>query len=222
MTVFRIRQAGSVLIYVLMAVALLGLLTFMITRQMNDGTISGSVSGSKAKLKGEELITYATAAKSTVEQMTTMSNVLPNEFSFVKQADADYATGTNKGKVYHPAGGGLNEFVPAPEMFAVNTAQRGWVGQVGTNVEWSATSGSDVIFSFLDVNTEVCKAINERLFKDSTIPTTTLDTVKVFVNGGGDDTDFLTADCSACNGRAAMCVKDKDGVNVFYNVLISR
>ena len=210
------------MIYVLMAVALFSALTFMVSRQMNIGSLGGTLTTEKAKLRSQELITYATAAKSTVEQQRTMLNVLPNEFNFVKQGEAGYDTAPHNGKVYHPAGGGLNVFVPSPEMFADGSAARGWVSQVGTNVEWSSTTGSDVIFSFVDVNDAVCSAINERMYKETAIPVTTITPATVFINGGGDDVDFEVADCTACNGRNAMCIETASGVNVFYNILISR
>lgn len=215
--------SGNVLVYVLLAVVLFGALSFTLTKQLGSGSgMTGTLDTNKARLRAEELINYATAARSTVEQMRTMSNLLPNEFSFVKQGDAGYDTAPHKAKVYHPVGGGLNVFTPTPEMFASGSDERGWVAQVGTNVDFTQTTGSDIIFTFLDVNPAVCKAINERLFKDTAIPTTTLDASKVFINGGGDDDDFETSDCSSCTQRTSYCVIDSDGNNAFYNVILAR
>lgn len=215
-------ESGSILIYVLMAVALFGMLTFAMTRQMNSGSLGSSIDENRAKLKAEELINYATAARSTIEQMRTMANVLPNEISFLKQGEAGYDTAPHKAKIYHPAGGGLNVFTPTPEMFTDGSATRGWVGQVGTNVEWSKTTDSDVILTFVDVRPEICAAINDRLYKADTVPATTVDSDVAFIGGGGDDGDFATSDCASCNGRNSFCITDTDGANVFYNVIISR
>jgi hypothetical protein len=124
--------------------------------------------------------------------------------------------------VYHPGGGGMNAFNASDEMFASGSAKRGWVAQTGTNVEWTQTSGSDVIFTFLDVAPKICAAINERLFKDETIPTTTIDASKIFINGGGDDADFATALCPACENKTSMCVQDGDGSYAFYTVVLAR
>jgi len=221
MTNSRLSQTGSILIYVLIATALFGMVTFALTRQMNSSGASSTLDSSRARLKAEELITYATAARSTAEQMRTLANVLPNEFSFVMQGEAGYDTGDHTGKIFHPAGGGLNVFVPSDELFVEGSAKRGWVGQVGTNVEWSQTAGSDVILSFLDVRPEVCAAINERILKDNVVDTTTLTSEAVFI-GGGVDADFEISDCASCNGRNSYCITDDAGANVFYSVIISR
>jgi len=220
MNTSKSKQSGNVLIYVLIAVVLLAALTFAMTRQDSGTSGSGGLTDDKADLKAGELIQYATAARSTVEQMQTMSNVLPTELSFAKQGDAAYTTGSNTPKVYHPGGGGLEVFVPEAELFSGGA--RGWTAQQGTNVTWTPSTASDVIFTFLDVNPKICAAINDRLYKDKTIPTITLAATAVFVNGGGDDVDFTTASCASCEGKPSYCVKDSAGAYAFYNVIVSR
>ena len=216
------RASGNILMYVLIAVVLFGALSFVLTRQLDDESPVGSVAEGKARLRGEELINYATSMRTAIEQMRVMQNVLPTELSFLKPTDTGYATPPNNGKVYHPAGGGLNVFNATDETFEPGSAKRGWVAQQGTNVQWTSSSASDVIFTFLDVATDACKAINYRLYKDDTIPTTTINASVMLINGGGDDGDFTLASCPSCNQRVSFCVKDSAGANVFYNVVLAR
>ncbi|MCB1538035.1 MAG: hypothetical protein H6865_03500 [Rhodospirillales bacterium] len=216
-------ESGNVLIYVLIAVVLFAALSFALTRQLGGSNgMTGTLDDNRARLKAEELINYATGVRSAAEQMRTMGNVLPDEFSFVKQGDSGYATPPNRGKIYHPGGGGITPYVPDDDVFAEGSAKRGWSGQVGTNVEWTASAGSDVILTFVDVAPKICKAINARLYKDDAIPVSTLDPSKVFINGGGDDADFTTAGCAACKDKVSYCVQGADGSYDFYNVIVAR
>ncbi len=217
----KTSQAGNVLIYVLIGVALFGMLSFAMTRQIGNGGMSGNLDANRAKLNAEELINYATAVRSVAEQMRVMGNVLPNEFSFVKPGETGYDSGVHRTQIYHPAGGGANVYTPPADMFAGATPQRGWVGMVGTNVDWTSTSGGDVLFTFLDVNPRICAAINERIYKNDSIPQLSADPSAVFQGGGGDDSDFLAADCPSCNGRSSLCVETNDGY-AFYNIIQAR
>lgn len=214
--------AGNVLMYVMIAIVLFGALSFMLTRQMDGNSATNSLSESTDRLRAEQLINYATTVRSGIEQMMVMQNVLPTELDFVKPGAVGYADAPHAAKLYHPAGGGVSLFPDQSAYYAPGSGARGWVVQQGTNVEWTASTASDVIFSFLDVSTGVCKEINNRLYKDSAIPTTTVDSAATFIKGGGDDTDFELSTCPSCNGRVAYCIKDADGANVFYNIVLAR
>jgi len=217
------NRSGNILLYVLIAILLFAALSFALMRMGGgDNSAGGSLTNDKANLRAGEIIDYGTAAHSTVEQMRTLMNVLPTEFSFMKPGDPAYTTPPHTAKVFHPAGGGLNIFTDAPELYANGTSGRGWVAQQGTNVGWSETSASDILFTFVDVNKKICSAINNRLFKDSSIPDMTITVDAAFVHGGGDDVDLTAAVCPSCNGRPNLCVKDSGGTYAYYNVVLSR
>lgn len=214
--------SGNVLLYVLIGVVLFGALSFSLTKQLGTGGMSGTLTENQAKLKAESLINYATGAKAVIEQMHTMQNILPDEFDFIKFGDANYDDPPHRGKPYHPVGGGLTVYEVDEDVFASGTDKRGWVAQTGQNVEWTQTPTHDVVFTFLDLDTSVCKAINKRLYKDETIPVTTLVYSKTFIHGGGDDADFVKSECPDCDNKLAMCVTDANGVNAFYNILLAK
>jgi len=215
-------QSGNVLLYVLIAILLLAGLTVMLMRSGGENGAGGRLTDDRAALRAGELIDYATAARSTVEQMRTLQNVLSTEFSFVKPGDAAYGTGTNTAQVFHPAGGGLNIFTDSPELFATTSSTRGWVSQQGTNVQWTPSTGSDILYTFVDLPEKICQAINDRLYKDKTVPTMTITAAEAFINGGSDDVDLTSTNCAGCNGKVSMCVKDSAGAYAFYNVVLSR
>lgn len=213
-------QSGNVLIYILVAVVLIAALSMSLMKQ-NSGGSDGRLSDDRASLRAGELIDYATAARSTVEQMRVMMNVQPTEFNFSKQGTTGYTTGPHNPKVFHPVGGGLDVFADGPELYE-GAAKRGWVAQQGTNVEWTPSSGSDILFTFVDVSQAICAKINDRLYRNSSIPDLSLTSSVAFINGDGDDADLTAASCPSCNGRPSMCVKDSEGNYAFYNVILSR
>jgi hypothetical protein len=208
--------------YVLIAVMLFGALSFMLTKQMDGNNTTNSLKQGTDRLKAEELINYTTAVHSAIEQMTVMLNILPNQINFIKPAEAGFTTEPHSAKLYHPAGGGITPMNPKAEIFKSGSAQRGWVHQQGTNVEWTASISSDVILTFLDLDDAICREINKRLYKDSSIPTTTIDSSAMLINGGADDADLTLASCPSCNQRPSYCVKDAAGDNAFYTVIIAR
>lgn len=218
----RSRQSGNILLYVLIAVVLFGMLSFMLTKQSSDDGAAGSVAEGKSRFRGEDLMNYATNMRAAIEQMIVMQNVLPTELSFVRPGESGYDNAPHIAKVYHPVGGGVSQFNAKDEIFEPGSAKRGWVAQQGTNVQWTQTSSSDVILTFLDIESKACSEINKRLYKDSSIPTTTIDASAVFINGGGDDADFTISACPSCNGRNSYCIKDSGGNNVFYNIVLAR
>jgi hypothetical protein len=212
--------SGNVLLYVLLGVLLFGALSFSLTKQMGGGGM-GTLNDKQAQLKAEELIAYATGAKSTLEQMHTMGNVLADDFSFLKPNDAGFGTSPHTAKVYHPAGGGLSLFTGADDLYKAGSAKRGWVWQKGKNVEWTPSAKHDVILTFLDVAAPICAAINERIYKSPDVPATTVNTGATFLNGGGDDADFNISSCASCEGKVSYCITDAAGDNAFYTLMIA-
>lgn len=215
------HQSGNVLIYVLVAIVLFGAITMTFTRQMGQTGVSARLSEDQAGLHATELVQYATAVKNGVEQMMSLSHVQPNMLDFVKPGEAGYDTPPHGNKVHHPIGGGITPFLDNADLYASGSARRGWQVQNATNVSWTYTNGTDVILSFVDVDPQVCAAINQRLYKDPTIPVYSGLVENVFMMGG-TNSDFTGSNCTGCAGRANMCVQDTNGVNVFYNVIVTR
>jgi len=216
-------RSGNVLMYVMIAILLFAALSFALMRSGGgDAGIAGGMGDERAALKGGELIAHAMAARSAVEQMRVLSNVQPSEFDFVKPGGTGFDTPPHTGKVFHPVGGGLSAFVDSPELFANGASGRGWVAQQGTNVEWSATGASDIIYTFVDTSRQICAAINQKLYKSSAIPVLSLTSSAAFVNGGADDAAITSASCTDCVGKPSLCVEDSAGAYAFYTIVLSR
>lgn len=216
----RSAQKGNVLIYVLVAIVLFAAISFVITRQMGQESGASKMTQNRADLHAGELLEHVSAVRNVLEQMQGLGNVAVADFDFTKQGEAGYDNAPFRGKVYHPAGGGLGTFLGSDDIYASGSLERGWQAQQNNNVSWSYTPAPDVLFSFVDVAMPVCAAINKRLYKSADIPVYNAAAASVFMKDGTQD--FSSAQCADCAARASLCVQDSTGAYVFYNVIVAQ
>ena len=213
------RQKGNVLVYVLLAVMLMAALTYTISRD-SGGQQQNQMTDARADLLATDMIKHAASAEMAVYQVTQFGQDF-DDLLFDLPGTSDYETNTSR-QMHHPQGGGLqipsgNDNLNDPAA----TTPRGWTWQNATNVEWSPSAASDVIYSYIDINPDICARINEHLYKDPTIPVTTLDFDEVF-DHEGTNADFSVSDCAACENRKSMCVQNGDPAYAFYTVVGNR
>jgi len=207
---------GNALIYVLLAVAMLAALTFAISSD-NRGAQQNQITAAQARLMAADLISHAAAAEQVVLQMTQWGKDY-DDLRFDLPGTVGYASNTSD-QIHHPAGGGLNVMGTGDNFFdGVGTI--GWRFQGNINIEWTNSTNTDFLYSFINVNPTICAQLNERMTGSSTIPTTTIDFANTLTEGGSDD-DFLSADCAPCEGVKAMCISDGT-TNAFYMIIGAR
>ena len=209
-------EKGNVLIYVLLAVGLMAALTYAISRD-NGGQEVTKLDASKNSLLASELIAHATAAQIAVDQMTQWG-VNYDEILFDKSTDAGYTTNSTK-QIYHPSGGGLIAFSNKDSLFD-NNGSLGWKYQGNINIEWSNSISTDLIYTFINVDPNVCSSINSQLFDDDTVPSSTVNFVNTFTEST-TDSPFIAAECAACESKKSLCITDGT-TNAFYTILGSR
>lgn len=224
-----LSQRGSALVYILIGIGLMALLSFSLSRQANqDGGIAQTIPEDKALILAADLINHATSVRSVIQQMQ-MLGIDFDSIDFTKSGESGYTTGPFDAKVFHPSGGGVKEFNQENTLlFNLESGSccRGWQIQDLTNVEWTPTSATDIIYSFLDINEQVCSAINKKLHGFETIPRTTNEVTyylgRLFINTG-DTTDLSEAACSDCVGITSLCVRrGNTELTAFYNVVGQR
>ena len=218
-------QHGGALFYILIAVALLGALTFTITRQgAQEGGLPGQMTDERARILSGDIMNHVTTMRSALQQMVTFAVVDLANVSFVRPSEADFETTppANGDKLFHPAGGGVPEFTTGTEAyFDTTTGSTGWVYQAGTNVAWSETGASDLIASFVDLHPLICAAVNQRINGSTDIPSAPGLTWEDIFQNGATDTDFTATACPACEGRISLCINNGTR-NIFYNVIAQR
>lgn len=213
------KENGNVLVYILIAVALLAALTYAVSDNTR-GSQQNQLSTARIKLLASELISHANSASIVVQQMESFG-INYDEMRFDLPGTAGYSTNITE-QIYHPSGGGLQVFQEGEKYFGTGST-RGWRWQGNVNVEWTSTSGTDLILTFLDVNAndgELCSEINNQLHGSTTIPAATVNYLITFQETATDN-DFIVAECAACENIQSMCIFN--GTNhAFYHIVGAR
>lgn len=209
---------GNAMVYVLIALALLGFLTITLSNQ-GDQADGQDISDEQAQLYANELISYVTSAQQVVDMMMATGSEI-DDLSFVNPTSGGFDTPPHFNKVFHPAGGGLNY----QEKFG-STIQNGatsqWAVNTNINVEWTPTTSNDVILTAYFLTRPICEIINQDITGSSTIPVTASPHDEYFLATG--TTDFDVTECAACDGYPSLCVENDSNDNYsFYNIIAAQ
>lgn len=225
------RQRGNALIYVLIAIALFAALGFIMARQ-GDSSETSALPAEKAEIYAAQMISYAAQTRQVVEQML-FSGTSIDALDFMLPDDPDFEDAPTIHKVYHPQGGGLvRRPIPAEVVAQVSTAPpAGWYLGAFNNVEWTESTGTDVILIAYQISQPVCAAINAKITGSPVIPSIVTSMKLLFIDdattdyGAGVNTDLTTDDpgdiCPACDNTASLCV-EQGGMYGFYTVIADR
>lgn len=220
------KNRGNALIYVLLALALLGALTMILSNQGSDNDDLGY---EKTKLMTTKVTAYAASAKHVVDQMMMTGTTLAN-IDFSRPSTPTFDTPPYIHKIYHPDGGGLNFFVPlAPPFDGVDDpAGNGWFFNL-VNVEWTPSPATDLVFTAYMIDERICGQINRDITGSSDIPVlTTHSLAQHFVPfeiwGGSSNSALDITACSECEGYPSMCVSNgaAQANYGYYNIIVAR
>ena len=205
------------MVYILIALALIGFLTLTLSRQ-NDQSDSQSISDEQLTLYVQDLINYVSTAQSSVDMMLAGSSDV-SDLDAVIPTDAGFDTGSPIHKIYHPLGGGLSYQESFPSAIE-DGANAGWRLTTGINVEWTATAANDVILTAYSINRQVCEKINALITGSTAIPATTSPHDDYFIT---EIDDLTAAECAGCEGQVALCIENNAGdAYSFYSVIASQ
>ena len=215
-------QRGNALIYVIIALALLGGLTMLLTKQ---GSESDDLSYETNELLVTKTVAFAATAKNTVDQMM-MSGTQVGNLIYLRPDEAGFDTAPNYNKVFHPDGGGLTlPAVDSTVFTGTDTApEPGWYMGRFNNIEWTPTGANDVLFVAYGINQSLCAAINKKIKNDASIPVVSGGTTEeFFVNttyGGAANANFMEANCTECEGFPSLCVANTGNADyTYYNII---
>lgn len=217
-------RRGNAFLITLVSVVLLGAVTFVLSRQIG-GTQAQNIAPEKAELYANQIIAHAEAMKMVLQQMQSLG-VKPEEVSFEKSSSGTFNSGDVAKKVYHPAGGGLT-LPPDPSADFYKTgygmAFVNWQYQNVTNVEWTPSTATDIIYSISGLRDDVCAAINKKITGSTAIPVVSLNVGGKLVYVTSGNSNFMASNCTACNGLPMLCIqKDNTGTNTFYSIVLGR
>ncbi len=207
---------GNALVYVLVAVALMAALTYTISGE-NSGQQQNRIETSRLQLTATDFLKHVATAEMALYQMTQWG-VDFDDIRFDLPGTTPYNSNTAE-QIFHPGGGGLQPFDTKPEYFDGN-GTTGWSFQGNVNIGWTPTAATDLIYTFINIDDQLCGEINNQLVEDRTIPTTTIDFTNTFTESTTDD-PLIATECTACENVKSLCVSDGT-TNAFYNIIGSR
>lgn len=217
--------------YILIAVALLGALSFAVAR--SDGGNVSHMKSDQAKLYASEIIEYGDTVKKAVMQLRLRGTALADLSFAHDEASADYGTydadpdnevfNLDGGKVIYnvPPSAALDSAGALYEFYATNGVE-----DVGSDC--AAASCSDLIMAVAGLDRDVCVEINDLLSITNPSDEPPVD------SGIDDSTRYagsfgyaaVLADegtSSALAGQTGGCYEDTGfGLYVYYQVLIAR
>ncbi|MEM7651150.1 MAG: hypothetical protein AAF204_03585 [Pseudomonadota bacterium] len=224
-TDMRRQERGNALIYVLIAIALFAALSFTLGRQTDTSEV-GSLSDEKAQLYATQLISYATQAKSAVDQMLFTASTSIDQLDFTAPTDATFETAPLIHKIYHPQGGGLVPGrLPEPAIVQVTSdPEPGWYLTRPGNIEWTASTNDEVVLVAYQISETVCGLINEKINGASTIPSMTSSVRNTLIDDalhGGTNVELTTDSgdiCPECANIGSLCMEE-GGIYAFYTII---
>lgn len=219
-------QRGNALVYVLIAIALFAALSFTLSRQ-SDTDEAGDLDDERAKFYSTQLISYATQAKSVIDQMTLTGTAI-DDLDFILPSDSNFNDPPHIDKVYHPEGGGLNlvNLNAGATTQTIEEPVPGWYLGRFNNIDWTASSNNEVILVAYQITRQVCQQINKAVTGTIAIPVMS-DSIKEtmiedrFYTGSNTElTTDSTGICPDCENVTSLCVQSSSqDAYGFYSVL---
>jgi hypothetical protein len=227
-------ESGNVIWFLLIAVALLGMLTMVLTRSGSTVDQSGDVE--QRRIKGSELLRYTKSIETAVQAMI-VRGVSENDISFQNTVTAtDYTNADcsiSDCKIFDVGGAGLTyqNFPDANDgsdwIFTAANNVGTTANPVGTT---AAASGNDLIMLLPNVKSALCLQINRDLDVGiaGTMPVETTGIAVTPFTGsypGGGPT-LIDGDPAPLelDGKQSGCFSDANdgGKTYFYQVLLAR
>lgn len=221
-SLYKSSEHGNALIYVLVAIALFAALGFTLARQ-NQGADTKKIDKANIELFATEIIGYATQVRSVIDQMSFTGTDI-DDYDFTEPGEAGFNNGSPIHKIYHPQGGGLS-LATLPEK-AINEVSSspaaGWYLGRYNNIEWTASTNTEILLSAYQITQAVCSSINEKITGSDDIPSVSGDLEDYFTDEGSDS-ELTESACPPCEGYSMLCVSDdSSSMYAFYATMAER
>lgn len=240
------NNSGNVLIFILIAVALLGALTAMLSRSSDTTSDTGSFE--RKRVSATEILNYTRGIEDAIGRIQSLNGCSENELSFDNAFVSGYsntdAPTDESCHVFSSKGGGQNYKEPSENW--LDTAQDGETGYqewifsgyneaFGVGTDCSASACRDLIVFLPYVQSELCTNVNKLVgvTNPSSVPPQEDDTFDLgkftgdFPAGSilqmtGNETDYKKTGCFQGNGQIFNGKNPGTGTYHIYHVLLSR
>lgn len=222
----RKNESGNVLFYILIAIVLFAALSFVVGGMMRGGN-ADMIGEEQAKLYAGEILDYARVVRQAVQDVRISNGCTDTEIRFVNNVTSGYGTSVRSDcDIFDPAGGDVR-YAPPVDKWGVGTewifSGRTPVLGVGTND--GTANASDLTIVLSDVNSTVCKEINNKggiqnPSDNPPIDVGSLDTTTKFTGAYDTASEYNAPEI---DGKMYGCLQNAAQTsNIFYQVLIAR
>lgn len=234
-------QNGNALWFILLAVALFGVLAAVISRSNSSVEQTGSIE--KASIKASSLLRYGRSVQQSAQQMILNQGISENDLDFESiDADHDNTNCTSSDcNVFAQDGGGISYRTPG-EVMSLSNFTGNWhisTSNIVNGFGCSTTNNrcTELLLILKDIPQSICMQIN-RLQK---ITTSSGDAPRIRTMTSGDEFDGTytssginsdliggsdaTNEAPEVEGKSAACVYEFGGSPesyVYYQVLLAR
>ena len=216
---------GNAFVYILIAIALFGALTFALSGSQETASV-GELNEGRATIAANEILSYAATAQNSIISLDRIGTNAASLDFVLPSNDTDFNAAPHVNKLFHPEGGGLAyKLLPRDAgVTAITTPEEGYYIGRFNNTEWTPTTAQDVMFSAYGINRQVCEELNYKITGSRTVPSMG-NTTQTFVDTEYHsiaNIDLMIADCATCDEKPALCVHGSGNLYVFYNILVAR
>ncbi len=235
------NENGNALWFILLAVALFGILAAVISR--NNSAVDQTGDIEKDRIKASEFLRYGKSVEQAVQKMMLNNGTSENDLDFLS-IDADHDNincTTNDCDVFHVEGGGIAYRTPA-ELLKDSAHTQDWHVSTSNRVYQSGCDTADrscteLLLIAKDIPKSICLQINR--LQEITNPNGDAPRQDEIVKGNafngtftntGLNSDFIggtnaTSEAPQTKGKSAACVYEFGGSPpgyVFYQTLLER
>lgn len=216
---------GNAFVYILIAIALFGALTFALSGSQETTSV-GELNEGRATIAANEILAYAAAAQNSITSLDRMGTNAATIDFVLPSNNTDFNDPPHINKLFHPEGGGLSyKLLPKDAAVAAVTGpEEGYYIGRFNNTEWTPTTAQDVLFTAYGINRQVCEELNYKITGSRTIPSVS-DAAATFVDTeyhSGPNADLMISDCATCDEKPALCIDGSSGLYVFYSILVAK
>ncbi len=224
------NQSGSILVYILIAVALFAALGYSVSQMMRGG--GEHIGQEKTGIYVSDLLDYTKNIRGAVQMLRISNDCEEDELSFERNpfdgSDTDYvnpnAPSDFSCHIFHPLGGGA---APSNTLETINGGAPWYITAQNTIPDIGDPSSSELLLILPNLNKSLCLAVNDRLGVTNPANDAPIDT------NGIDNTPFIgtysaTEEISTSaliGAKPTGCIKDTSSTPNTYHlfqVLLAR
>ncbi len=158
------QEKGSILFYILIAVALFAALSYTVSQMMRGGADLGA---QNKTVLVDDLLDYSRSLKETIQTLRIMNECQEDEISFERSpfdgSDTPYVNASAPSDfschVFHPQGGGIGNANPLEDISASSYVFTGVFGVT----DIGSDSNAELTMILRGISAETCRLINEKI-----------------------------------------------------------